>query len=545
LLAAAALAVTAWFAAESVARAASTINVGNYLLLPNTSGQVIQIPVTGTDMAPGADLAVQVGDGGPQLSGTPGPEISQIGFSSGTIFSVAGATQSTPAGNIPQVWFTNVVLTGSTAYVPANGTLANITINTTGFSNGQFALLLSNVAPSLQPPNGISTDLTYQVPNLTINNGSITIIPSAAYWQGAVDGNWSTNSSGATNWRTDAGGATDTHTPPGVASDVLFSTASGGSNLTTTLDADFSIKGLTFTPNSASPVSIGGTHTLTLGADGMSLQSGAATATVGSAVTLGTSQTWSVNGANSLTVNGAVSIGGAMTLTKSGTGTLRVNSVPTIGNGGAIVVGAGTLRLGATSGAPTIGTGVMATVNDGATLELAGTTSALANGAARVNVTNNSQATVGGMFVSGTNQQIGNLDGTGNTAIGAGASFTANHVVQNALVIGGTAAAHSLVTIAASDSSGNSLGVASDLALSGSVTASSPVEVSSMDRLNRPLSSLSSAEASPVGNVGGGLGSGSAVPEPSTILLLIAGSLISVAHRWLAPRISGRTKQFC
>jgi hypothetical protein len=516
-----------WFTGELVARAASTINVGNYLLLPNTAGQVVLIPVTGTDMAPGADLAVQVGDGGPPMGGTPGPAISQIGFSSGTIFSVAGATQSTPAGNIPQVWFTDVVLTGSPAYVPANGTLANITINTTGFSNGKFALSLSNVAPSLQPPNGKSTDLTYQVPNLTINNGSITIIPTAAYWQGGVDGNWSTNNSGATNWRTDAGGATDTHTPPGIASDVLFSTASGGSNLTTTLDADFSIKGLTFTPNSTSPVSIGGGHTLTLGADGMSLQSGAAAATVGSAVALGTSQTWSVNGANSLAVNGAVSIGGAMTLTKSGTGALWVNSLPTIGNGGAIVVDAGTLRLGATSGAPTIGTGVTATVNAGATLELAGTTSALTNGAARVNLMNNSQDAAGGVFVSGSNQQIGNLDGTGNTVVGDGASFTANHVVQNALIVGGTTAAHSLMTIAASDSSGNSLAAASSSSLSGSLSASSPVEVSSMDLLS----------SSSIGNEIGGLGSGSAVPEPSTILLLIAGLLIFVAHRcWsLAP----------
>lgn len=546
----AAFIVAASFCAVSAARAATTINVGNYLLLPNTPGQVIQIPVAGTDMAPGADLAVQVGDGGPQLSnyglppGTPGPAISQIGFASDTIFSVAGATQSTPPGNIPQVWFTDVVLTGSPAYVPANGTLANITIDTTGFANGQFALLLSNVVPGLQLPNGVSTDLTYQVPNLTINNGSITIMPAAAYWQGGVDGNWSTNSGGATNWRTDAGGATDTHTSPGIATDVFFTTASGAANVATTLDADFSIKGLTFTSAATSPVSIAGPHTLTLGADGLSLQSGAATATIGSTVTLGVSQTWTVDGGNPLVVNGTVSIGPSMTLTKSGTGTLRINAAPTIGNGGAIAVGAGTLRLGVTSGAPTIGTGVTAMVSAGATLELAGTASALASNAARVNVTNNSQAAAGGVFVSGTNQQVGNLDGTGNTVIGGGASLTVNHIVQNALIIGGSAASPSLVTIAASDASGNSLTAAGGLPLLAKSLSSAPHQLGPTDGWSMPLGTPSQG-TSPIGGMNAsGSFSGPAVPEPAAVLLLLMGLAAFAARHYFPSRKSAMARRF-
>ncbi len=329
---------------------AATIDVGNYLLLPNTPGQVIQLPITGTDLAPGLDLAVQIGDGGPELAtvdlppGTPGPTIGQIDFASGTIFSVPGATQFTPAGNLPQVWFTNVVLGASPSEVTTNGVLANLTIDTTNFSAGSFALLLKNILPALSPPNGISTDLTSQVPNLTINNGSITIIPSIAYWQGGVSGAWSANSAGVTNWRTDATGATDTHTAPGVASDVFFATTTGAMNLSTSLDNDFSIKGLTFKSTATTPVTIVGGHTLTLGVDGLTVESGAATPTIGSSIALGASQIWSVAGSNPLLVNGAISLGSS-TLTKTGDGTLRIAAAPTFGASSKLVVERGQRKI--------------------------------------------------------------------------------------------------------------------------------------------------------------------------------------------------------
>ncbi len=457
-------------------RAAVSINVGAYYLPPGVSTQ-IQIPVTsstGTDQVPGCDFALQVNDG------TTGPAVTSVGLTTGTIFALPGATQFTPPGNTNWVQFTNVVLDGrgvnpANATVPTSGgILANLTVNTNGFTTGTFPLLMSGVLVSSNPPSGYSTDFTDSGPTPTITNGSITIVslPPTAYWKGTVDGNWSTGSytTGITNWATDAGGATDTHAAPGDSSDVFITTTSLPTYLNTTLDADFSIKGLTFTSASTSAVAINGVHTLTLGADGLTLQAGTASPTIGSAVALGTSQTWTINGGNPLNVAGVVSLGG-FTLTKAGTGTLRVNAAPNLAANSALVINAGTLRFAA-SGPATVGTGVTASIASGATLELAGSASALADGANRATIMNNSQQSSGGsLLVSGTNQQVGPINGTGDTVVSAGASLTANSIVQNALVISGAQGSAGLVTIAPSDASGNSLADASGLALAGSLAS--------------------------------------------------------------------------
>jgi hypothetical protein len=520
-------AVVLTLSATSTARAASTINVGNYLLLPNTPSQVIQIPVSGTDMAPGADLAVQVGDGGPQLGGTPGPVITGIGLTTGTIFAVPDASQSTPSGNIPQVWFTDVALTGNNpSSVLANGVLANLTLDTTGFSNGSFALLLANVMASQVPPNGYSTDLTFHVPNLTINNGAITIIPAAAYWQGNVDGNWSTNSAGVTNWKTDASGATDTHTAPGSPTDVFFTTTGGGSNVSTTLDADFSIKGLTFTSAATNAVTIGGSHTLSFGANGLTVQAGAAAPTIASAVTLRTNQTWTVNGANPLTVSGVTSLGGFM-LTKTGTGMVRITGTPNLSTGSALAINAGTLQFNVASGSATVSSGVTANVSGTGTLELAGSVSALGTAAVanRVNITNSSMAAVG-ILVSGGNQQVGGIDGSGNVQVNAGANLTANHITAGALVIGGAAGSPATVAIDASDFSGQPL--ASGLVLASSLSPSGPFAAGTPDSVSLPLinpsSSVSLADVALGGN-------SSSVPEPSTLMLAVCCLLAVLCQR--------------
>jgi PEP-CTERM motif len=159
-----------------------------------------------------------------------------------------------------------------------------------------------------------------------------------------------------------------------------------------------------------------------------------------------------------------------------------------------------------------------AVVSAGATLELAGTVSALANGANRVNITNNSTAL--GVLVSGTNQIVGYIDGSGTTQVNAGSDLTANHIIQNALVIGGTSKIPGLVTIDASDANGNP--VASGLLLTNSSATSGQFSADiSSSSLNDGSTSNGSSFAAPSlspGNSSAAAGV-TVVPEPSTVML--------------------------
>lgn len=222
---------------------------------------------------------------------------------------------------------------------------------------------------------------------------------------------------------------------------------------------------------------------------------------------------------------GTLTVGANGTLNKVNTGRLETVGPTNLGNGASIHVNAGSLKLTNTTGNSTVGTSVTATVTAGATLELAGSVSSLSSPAAaadRVHVVNDSKQTDGGsLLVSGTNQQVGGIDGIGDTVVAAGASLTADHIIQNALVIGGTSGSPSFVTIAASDASGNptadsavagfaSLGTGAPIAVAGSSLLTG---IPSSGSLGAPLGSV---------NLGGG---SAAVPEPSTMLLLMASAL--------------------
>ncbi len=185
--------------------------------------------------------------------------------------------------------------------------------------------------------------------------------------------------------------------------------------------------------------------------------------------------------------------------------------------GHVVQVNAGTLRFNNTAGAATIGAGVSVTVAAAATLELAGSISDLSSPTTpltRAHVINNStQVSGGSLLVSGTNQQVGAVDGIGDTVVNAGANLTANHIVQNALVIGGSATSVGTVTIAPSDAAGNPM--ASGLAAAGSLEPSGSSSLA-------PDGS-SGLGGSSLGGASGDGGSSSAVPEPSMLLLALAG----------------------
>jgi RHS repeat-associated protein len=77
---------------------------------------------------------------------------------------------------------------------------------------------------------------------------------------------------------------------------------------------------------------------------------------------------------------------------------------------------------------------------------------------------------------AGTLTISGGIEGTGNLTVNAGNSLTAGHIIQSALVIGGTAGSPATVTIAASDANGNPLNSvgASDTRMTVDAMANSP-----------------------------------------------------------------------
>jgi autotransporter-associated beta strand protein len=277
------------------------------------------------------------------------------------------------------------------------------------------------------------------------------------------------------------------------------------------------------TPN---PVAFGANSTGTLGLVGGGLVKvgGLATdATVGSPVVtaFGAPATLEVGNSSPNTFAGVLQDGaggGTLSLAKSGTGTLTING--TNAYTGNTTVNAGTLRF-AVSGSPKIGAGATATVASGATLELAGTISALSFGSGRVTIVNNSNAP--GLLVSGTNQQVGNIDGSGTTQVNAGSDLTANHIIQGTLVIGGTSKNPGLVTIDASDASGNPL---ASLAILAAPTPA--ISMGAGGNLTDPLINAINSDSLPTSSppFDSSLTSApAAVPEPSSLLLLVVSAL--------------------
>jgi autotransporter-associated beta strand protein len=190
----------------------------------------------------------------------------------------------------------------------------------------------------------------------------------------------------------------------------------------------------------------GGNSTLNLGSN----------QTVTSLSTTASSGTVTINvapGATLLSV-GPLTTSGALNFT--GGGTTQVNAAPALAASSVLAIGGGTLRFNVSSGSATVGAGATATIAAGATLELAGPVSALSSGSNRVNVVNDNSAD-SGLVVSGAAEVVGAINGVGNTFVGAAGGLTADHIVQNALLIAGTAGSPATVTIRPSNASGNPL----------------------------------------------------------------------------------------
>ncbi len=498
-----------------------------------------------------------------QASGSPMPQVSlqqtELQLPSYSPITFIGSSQRTQSNTTPivhpyifpnQAPFELVINSGTTVEgedfwqgASAYPTLSNgaglllVGYSVPAGASGNFPLTFVDYSLQNQFGTILEDNNLAQIPT-SDQNGSIAILPPTAYWRGSVDGNWieSTENlqTGVTNWTIDSAGTTDTHIAPGASTDVFF-VGAGAQNLNTTLGADFSIKGLTFTSTAIAPVTIGGGNTLTIGADGVNVQLGSAAQTINSPIILGGSQTWQVNNAISapLTVGGGLTVPAGANLAKTGAGELAVAGPPTLGNGSSLAVNAGTLKLNLTSPA-NIGTSVTATIAPGATLELAGSISGLSSTsspAARVNVANNSTAPGGGLLVTGTNQQVGAISGTGNLTLAAGSSLTANSIIQSAIIISGSPGNIARLTIDASNSSGISLSGSADGGQASALGGASPTDSfgngfgQSDSFLALPaLASTTTGASGATGTFGPTAG----VPEPSSWGLTLAALVASL-----------------
>jgi autotransporter-associated beta strand protein len=457
---------------------------------------------------------------------TPGFSPAAITFGGNVMFDststlhidIGGTTPGNSPNNHDQVNIVGVAALGGTLdLVPFNGFVPasndKFVVMTYSSENGTFAALTGT-----SPAPGLTYNAVYLPTSLVI----LTTASGEKTWAVDSDG----NSSLGINW---IGGVA----PGGIGDTATFWTIITAPR-TVTLGADTTVGTLNFdSPNS---YTIAGTHTLTLQAAGSTTATvsvsgvhGNGAHTVSAPLTLASNLNVIQNSTGIFTISGPLNDAAGKQINVSGTATTAMTGSLTLGNGTAVFVsGSSTLRLAMTSAAA-VGSGITTTVSSGATLELAGTVSALANGPNRVNITNNSHAP--GILVTGTNQQVGNIDGSGTTQVNAGSDLTANHIIQSALAIGGTAKNPGLVTIDASDVLGNPLGESNPSSLSA-LDLVWPIGVDEPGRDAGAGSPAIGSSSDTAGSMGFSQqpeainGLGAAVPEPNALGVLLPASIV-------------------
>ena len=231
----------------------------------------------------------------------------------------------------------------------------------------------------------ISPDLVHPTQagyNRMANGWYSAITTGQAFYTGNAGPVLTASGGGQTSFAMDFQRTTDSGAVPSAGTDVYFNGVGGP----VTLGGDLSVRGLNFTAGATTPVAVGGTDTLTIGAGGITVQAGSAAHQITAAVGLASAQTWANVSASPLAVTGTVAgvgpltVGGSGTVVLSGRNTFAGGTAVT---GGTVVAGSGT-ALGA--GPVSVGAGatlsVAAAAGGGPTvLALAGLTLAGREGA--------------------------------------------------------------------------------------------------------------------------------------------------------------------
>jgi len=169
----------------------ATIDVGDFLLDPNTPGQEILIEIQGTpgvDEVQGITLNVQVADGYPDYrpgdppSTVDGPNITAVDLvGPGTVFGSVANTGPNFIAQLEQIWV--VGTTTASGSVTADGVLAVVTIDTTGWfaGDGPWELRLKDTLNGDTSLPGVSSPPT-------IINGTIAVPEPSTLLLGLVAG---------------------------------------------------------------------------------------------------------------------------------------------------------------------------------------------------------------------------------------------------------------------------------------------------------------------------------------------------------------------
>ncbi len=212
---------------------------------------------------------------------------------------VAGTGQATSSG-LNGISISPATGTGS--LTAGNYTLINATAAGSTLSNANFYLASPNLVVGGTLYN-LSLSGTTGTEVLTVATGGASAAPNSAFWSGArIDGSWNTlTGASLTNFVSNAAGTGDTFAKPGSNTNLTM-TANTATNLSTTLDANFTINNLTFsgtgTSNTAgTTIATGaGTNTLTINAtalngiaagNGITVNAGSGANTISAGVGLG------------------------------------------------------------------------------------------------------------------------------------------------------------------------------------------------------------------------------------------------------------------
>jgi hypothetical protein len=140
---------------------------------PNRANQAIEFFVSGGDAVDGLELDLQIRDGGSTVGGVDtGPRFGTIDLITGTIFAGANPTQQ----NVVQGLLAIQSTVDTTSTVLANGRIATVNFDTTGFGPGLYAFSMT-----VRPQGGGSFPTTFfngvNVVPTTAPDGFIRVVP--------------------------------------------------------------------------------------------------------------------------------------------------------------------------------------------------------------------------------------------------------------------------------------------------------------------------------------------------------------------------------